>query len=37
VIAKIVLRESNNMNGIARVSRNRGTDITTLFQNYNIT
>ena len=36
-IAKIVLRESNNMNGISRVSKNRGTDLATLIQNYNIT
>jgi len=36
-IVKIVLRESNSMNGISRVSRNRGTDLTTLVQNYNIT
>jgi len=37
VIAKIVLRENNSMKGISRVSRNRGTDITTLFNSYNIT
>ena len=37
VITKIVLRENNSMNGISRVSRNRGTDITTLFNSYNIT
>jgi len=36
-IAKIVLRENNSMAGISRVSRNRGTDITTLFNSYNIT
>jgi len=36
-IAKIVLRENNTMNGLKRISKNRGTDITTLIQNYNIT
>ena len=36
-IAKIVLRENNTINGLKRISKNRGTDITTLIQNYNIT
>jgi len=36
-IVKIVLRENNTMNGLKRISKNRGTDITTLIQNYNIT
>jgi len=36
-IAKIVLRENNSMAGISRISRNRGTDITTLINSYNIT
>ena len=36
-IAKIVLRENNSMAGLSRVSRNRGTDITTLINSYNIT
>ena len=37
VIAKIVLRESNNMNSLSRISKNRGSDIRTLVENYNIT
>jgi hypothetical protein len=36
-IAKIVLRENNTMNGLKRISKNRGTDVSTLIQNYNIT
>jgi hypothetical protein len=36
-IVKIVLRENNSMNGISRVSKNRGTDISTLIHSYNIT
>jgi len=36
-IAKIVLRENNSINGLKRISKNRGTDLTTLVQNYNIT
>lgn len=36
-IAKIVLRDNNNMNSIKRVSKNRGTDVNTLLNNYNIT
>ena len=37
VIAKIVLRESNSMAGLKRISLNRGSDINTLVENYNIT
>ena len=36
-IAKIVLKYSNNMNSIRKISRNRGTDVTTLISSYNIT
>jgi len=36
-ILKIVLKYSNNMNNLKKISHNRGTDITTLIQNYNIT
>jgi len=36
-IAKVVLRHNNTMNGLRRISRNRGTDMTTLVENYNIT
>ena len=36
-IAKIVLKHSNTINGLKRISRNRGTDMTTLVENYNIT
>jgi len=36
-IVKIVLRENNTMNGLRRISHNRGTDVSTLIQNYNIT
>jgi len=36
-IVKIVLRENNTMNGLKRISKNRGTDVSTLIQNYNIT
>jgi len=37
VIAKIVLRESNSMAGLKKISKNRGSDINTLVENYNIT
>ena len=36
-IVKVVLRHNNTMNNLRRVSRNRGTDMTTLVENYNIT
>lgn len=36
-IAKIVLRDNNTMNGLKRVSKNRGTDVNTLINSYNIT
>jgi len=36
-IAKIVLRENNTINGLRRISQNRGTDISTLVDSYNIT
>ena len=36
-IAKVVLRHNNTMNGLRRISRNRGTEMTTLVENYNIT
>lgn len=36
-IAKIVLRENNTINGLKKVSKNRGTDINTLINSYNIT
>jgi hypothetical protein len=36
-IAKIMLKANNTMNGLRRISRNRGTDMTTLVENYNIT
>jgi len=36
-IAKIVLRHNNSINGLRRISKNRGTDMTTLVENYNIT
>jgi len=36
-IVKIVLRENNSMNSLKRISRNRGTDISTLVDSYNIT
>jgi len=36
-IAKIVLRENNTINGLKRISKNRGTDVTTLINSYNIT
>jgi len=36
-IAKVVLRHNNTMNGLRRISHNRGTDMTTLVENYNIT
>ena len=37
VIAKIVLRENNTMAGLKKISHNRGTDISTLINSYNIT
>jgi hypothetical protein len=36
-ILKIVLKYSNNMNNLKKISHNRGTDITTLINSYNIT
>ena len=36
-IAKIVLSQNNTMNGLKKVSRNRGTDPVTLIESYNIT
>ena len=36
-IAKIVLRENNSMAGLSRISKNRGTNISTLINSYNIT
>ena len=36
-ILKVVLKYSNNMNNLRRISHNRGTDMTTLVENYNIT
>jgi hypothetical protein len=36
-IAKIVLSEHNTMNGLKKVSKNRGTDPVTLIESYNIT
>ena len=36
-IVKIVLRENNSMNSLSRISKNRGSDIRTLVENYNIT
>ena len=36
-IAKIVLLENNNINGLKKVSKNRGTDLDTLVTSYNIT
>lgn len=36
-IAKIVLRDNNTINGLKRVSKNRGTDVNTLINSYNIT
>lgn len=36
-IAKIVLAENNTMNGLKKVSKNRGTDPVTLIESYNIT
>lgn len=36
-IAKIVLRDNDSINGLNRVSKNRGTDITKLAFDYNIT
>ena len=36
-IAKIILRENDSINGLKRMSNNRGTDISTLINSYNIT
>jgi len=36
-IVKIVLRENNTMAGLSRISKNRGTDVSTLIHSYNIT
>jgi hypothetical protein len=36
-LAKIMLRENNTISGLKKVSRNRGTDINTLINSYNIT
>jgi len=36
-IAKIVLKENNTINGLKKVSKNRGTDVNTLINSYNIT
>lgn len=37
VIAKIFLRENNNMNAVKKVSKNRGTSAEVLLDSYNIT
>jgi hypothetical protein len=36
-LAKIMLRENNTIHGLKKVSKNRGTDINTLINSYNIT
>jgi hypothetical protein len=36
-LAKIMLRENNTISGLKKVSKNRGTDINTLINSYNIT
>lgn len=36
-ITKIVLRENNSINGLKRISKNRGTNVTDLINYYNIT
>jgi hypothetical protein len=36
-IVKVVLKYSNNMNNLRRISHNRGTDVSTLINSYNIT
>jgi hypothetical protein len=36
-ITKIVLKHNNTMNGLKRISKNRGTDVSTLIDSYNIT
>ena len=36
-LAKIMLRENNTIGGLKKVSKNRGTDINTLINSYNIT
>jgi hypothetical protein len=36
-LAKIMLRDNNTIHGLKKVSKNRGTDINTLINSYNIT
>ena len=36
-LAKIVLKENNTIDGLKKVSKNRGTDVNTLINSYNIT
>jgi hypothetical protein len=36
-LAKIMLKENNTINGLKKVSKNRGTDVNTLINSYNIT
>lgn len=36
-LAKIMLRDNNTISGLKKVSKNRGTDINTLINSYNIT
>ena len=36
-LAKIMLRENNTISGLKKVSKNRGTDVNTLINSYNIT
>ena len=36
-LAKIMLRDNNTINGLKKVSKNRGTDVNTLINSYNIT
>ena len=36
-LAKIMLRENNTISGLIKVSKNRGTDVNTLINSYNIT
>ena len=36
-LAKIMLRENNTIGGLKKVSKNRGTDVNTLINSYNIT
>lgn len=37
LIAKITLRDNNSINGLNKMSKNRGTDVNTLASQYNIT